>query len=628
MATAIRAGRYKTQVASCGRCQKKDHLRRTCRYTPSSTGDALATEDRSHAFIAASNLTPSNDNSTASPTAQLPDARENRPLYGGVEPHVFACKINEAINARLGIPMAKNRCPMPLLDAPLFGDDLPRRPPVQHIDGASIHSDNVLPPRRHADHLVSLYWQRLDSLDPLLEQDRFSTSYELLFTGGELDCDERIFVSTLNAIFALSTQLQEFSSPHQRNEASKTFFQRAWTLLRPDTIVWGPSSVELVQCLLLLARYLECTRNLQHTWMAIGSAVRIAQSLGLHIQDKCPSTDPVNQDIRLRRRVWNYCAWLDRKLSWTLGRPSLVPATVSTRGPYSTHNADHAVYATDTSYETKTMELSEIIIHITFLQASAQSSVAERLGLPPLLLTADLKTTMQVDECLTRFVKTLPSSLSVETTSDGTNGELSAQPILLHIRILHARIILFRPMFSRFCLPQSSITGPSTTAGHGLESRVVQDGATMCVENAQRMITLLSNSHRTDAASAILPWWYRVFYTYIASQILIAAMLRADIFKAMVLNHWSKAMSMLQAHEHLCPAVARFHASFQSMWQQVSDLRNPGGGDQGFAADAFSATNFQDLFQHLGFEQGDDLFFNFGVDNSSAMSHLDWEPPG
>ncbi|KAG9783932.1 hypothetical protein KCU88_g2932, partial [Aureobasidium melanogenum] len=442
------------------------------------------------------------------------------------------------------------------------------------MDGVSTHADNVLPPRRHADHLVSLYWERLDSLDPLLDQDRFSTAYELLFTGGELDCDERIFVSTLNAIFALSTQLQESSSPHQRNEASKTFFQRAWSLLGPDAIVWGHASLELVQCLLLLARFLECTRNLHQTWMTIGSAVRIAQSLGLHIQDRLPSPDPLNPDSRRRRRVWNYCAWLD-------------------------------------SYETKTMELSEIIIHITILQVSAQSSVAERLGLPPLLLTADLKTTMQVDECLS-----------------STANELSAQPLLLHIRISHARIILFRPMFSRFCLPQFSMNGSSTTAGQGLESRVVQDGATMCVENAQRMITLLSNGHEPDTASRILPWWYRVFYTYIASQILIAAMLRADIFKAMVLDHWSRAMSMLQAHEHLCPAVARFHASFQSMWQQVSDLRNPGGGDQGFAADAFSATNFQDLFQHLGFEQGDDLVFNFGVDNSSAMGYFDWESPG
>ncbi|KAL2417767.1 Sorbicillinoid biosynthetic cluster transcription factor 2 [Exophiala dermatitidis] len=597
---------------------------------PGNTGDALAAEDNSHTLTEAPTLTPNNGNSTASPDAQLPDGGETRPLYGGVEPRVFACKINEAINARLGIPMTKNRCPMPVLDAPLFGEDLdfPGRLSVQHMDGASTHADNVLPPRRHADHLVSLYWQRLDSLDPLLDQDRFSTSYELLFSGDELDCDERIFVSTLNVIFALSTQLQESSSPHQRNEASKTFFQRAWSLLGPDAIVWGPASVELVQCLLLLARYLECTRNLHQTWMTIGSALRIAQSLGLDIQDKLPSTDPLNPDSRLRRRVWNYCAWLDRKLSWTLGRPSLVPATISTRGTYSAHNSDHPISATDTSYETKTMELSEIIIQITFLQVSAQSSVAERLGLPPLLLTADLKTTMQVDECLSRFVKTLPPSLSLNSVADSTANELSAQPLLLHIRISHARIILFRPMFSRFCLPQFSMNGSSTTAGQGLEGRVVQDGATMCVENAQRMITLLSSSHGPDTASRIVPWWYRVFYTYIASQILIAAMLRADVFKAMVLDHWSRAMSMLQAHEHLCPAVARFHASFQSMWQQVSDLRNPGGGDQGFAADAFSATNFQDLFQHLGFEQGDDLFFNFGVDNSSAIGHFDWESTG
>lgn len=80
-------------------------------------------------------------------------------------------------------------------------------------------------------------------------------------------------------------------------------------------------------------------------------------------------------------------------------------------------------------------------------------------------------------------------------------------------------------------------------------------------------------------------------------------------------------MSTLCAHEHLCPAVARYHSSFQTMWQQVC-------GEQGFEADAFSATNFQDLFQHIGFEHGADMFPNFGVEDIPAMGNLDWNSVG
>ena len=221
-------------------------------------------------------------------------------------PGAFASKVKAAIDAKLGLPATKRRCPIPLVDAPLFG----MLPPRQVADGGLNHADNVLPARKHADLLVSLYWQYLEPLEPTLDQERFSRSYQSLFAGSDLACDERIFVSTLNVIFALSTQLQESTPSEQRDEASKTFFQRAWSLLRPEAIIWEPGSLELVQCLLLMSRYLLCTRNLHQAWMASGSAVRISQSLGLHVPRK-PSFS-VDRDARLRQEVWHHCVFMDR----------------------------------------------------------------------------------------------------------------------------------------------------------------------------------------------------------------------------------------------------------------------------------------------------------------------------
>ncbi|KAF2229189.1 hypothetical protein EV356DRAFT_496419 [Viridothelium virens] len=191
-----------------------------------------------------------------------------------------------------------------MVDAPLFGT-LSRR---QNADG---RVDNVLPPRNHADHLVNRYWRYIDPLEHILDQERFSCSYQTLFAGGELDCNEDIFISILNAIFALSTQLEESVLSEQRDQASNTFFQRAWTLLRPETILWEPGSLEIVQCLLLMSHYLQCTKNLHQTWMAVGSAVRIAQSLDLHMPDKFSSSS-LNIDSSLRRHVWQRCVFRDR----------------------------------------------------------------------------------------------------------------------------------------------------------------------------------------------------------------------------------------------------------------------------------------------------------------------------
>lgn len=221
-------------------------------------------------------------------------------------PGEFSFEIKAAVHERLGRPSAKKRCPILLADAPLFGLlSLSRT-----TDLAVSPADNVLPPRKHADRLLSLYWQCLDPLEPLLDQRSFSAAYQALFDGSEMEYDEQIFICTLNLVFALSTQLQESISSEQRNSASQIFFLLAWHLLDPEVVLWQAGSLEIVQCLLLLTRYLQCTPNLQQTWMALGSAVRIALSIGLDRSERNLSgSDRGNQ---VARDVWQQCVFMDR----------------------------------------------------------------------------------------------------------------------------------------------------------------------------------------------------------------------------------------------------------------------------------------------------------------------------
>ena len=194
-----------------------------------------------------------------------------------------------------------------MTDAPMFV----LHPLRQTSDNNVYHINNVLPPRKHADQLMDIYWRYIQPLEPFLEQERFTRSYEALFAGCPIDCDERIFISTLNVIFALSTQIQECMEPQEREEASDTYFHRAWILLSPEAILWESGSLELIQCLLLMGRYLQCTNNTHQTWMAIGSAVRIAQSLGLHNIDNS-SARSHSKDRQLNLQTWQCCIFMDR----------------------------------------------------------------------------------------------------------------------------------------------------------------------------------------------------------------------------------------------------------------------------------------------------------------------------
>lgn len=247
---SLRHRRYKT-VLACATCRRRkvkcDGLRPAC-------GRCLRTRDLQErcTYISASarRRSPANDPlSSAAASPQLPASvtSAQMPLgqsevvdtFGTDAPGIpgeFSFEIKAAVHERLGRPSSKKRCPILLADAPLFGLlSLSRT-----TDLAVSPADNVLPPRKHADRLLSLYWQCLDPLEPLLDQRSFSAAYQALFDGSEMEYDEQIFICTLNLVFALSTQLQESISSEQRNSASQIFFLRAWHLLDPEVVLCVP----------------------------------------------------------------------------------------------------------------------------------------------------------------------------------------------------------------------------------------------------------------------------------------------------------------------------------------------------------------------------------------------------
>ena len=241
---------------------------------------------------------------------QQPVPRQAQETHCSGAHGVFAGEVNSALDARLGIRSELGPFMMPMANAPLFG---PIRRRVR-ANPNSQQADYVLPQRKHADYLMNIYWRYIQPAEPLLDREHVSRSYEALFAGTALDTDERVFLATINIIFALATQTQEEVPSEQRDEASNTFFNRAWDLLPPETIIWETGSVEVVQCLLLMARYLQCTSNPNQCWMTISTAVCIAQNLGLHNIDRtCSGGLPLPPRVKHRRkRVWQCCVFIHR----------------------------------------------------------------------------------------------------------------------------------------------------------------------------------------------------------------------------------------------------------------------------------------------------------------------------
>ncbi|GKT88852.1 fungal specific transcription factor [Colletotrichum tofieldiae] len=176
----------------------------------------------------------------------------------------FTNQIKAAIDARLG-----SRAETRGVRSSLFRPTLP----LNGGDSGS-QADYVLPPRKQADHLMDLYWYYVDPLYPFLDQQRFEHSYRALFAGTSIDADERIF------------DLLQLS-------------------------LWDTGSIELIQCLLIMSQYLQSTNNPHQTWMIVGSAVRIAQGLGLHLPETSLELSS-DSERDLVKRIWHGCLLMDR----------------------------------------------------------------------------------------------------------------------------------------------------------------------------------------------------------------------------------------------------------------------------------------------------------------------------
>ena len=195
-------------------------------------------------------------------------------------------------------------------------------------DELPMYSNNVtfLPRRRNADDLLLSYWEHLHPVFPVLHRPKFEQRYALLWIpengtpnagGSSSENEDAIFLATLNLVFAIGCKLSGSIAPAQRKSAAEDFYQRARRLHHPHDLL-DLASVPVVQMLLLASIYLQSTKHATRCWNILGLAIRVAQTLGLHLNLSGPkSMSQVEREMRLR--IWHTCATLDRCVALTLG---------------------------------------------------------------------------------------------------------------------------------------------------------------------------------------------------------------------------------------------------------------------------------------------------------------------
>lgn len=228
------------------------------------------------------------------------EGRATQGFFGSSSAAGFMRQIQTAVDQRVSSPDRRSPGPTIALRSDLSSGRgaVPRGPP-----------DYALPPRRTADSLMDVYWNYVFPLYPFVDSAQMKVHYAQIWEGGTSLHDESMRMCTFNVIFALASQLADFIPPEEREGAADAFFARAKDLLHFN--LWDTGSAGLIQCLLLMAQYLQSTDSAHQCWIVTGLAIRNAQSLGLHLAGTIVRLRGLHEQ-QLARKLWHGCVLMDR----------------------------------------------------------------------------------------------------------------------------------------------------------------------------------------------------------------------------------------------------------------------------------------------------------------------------
>ncbi|KAJ5146670.1 hypothetical protein N7526_000022 [Penicillium atrosanguineum] len=465
-----------------------------------------------------------------------------------------------------------------------------------------------LSPRRIADNLMNVYWDYVFPLYPFVDSAHMKEEYGKIWHGDTLQRDEHMAMCTFNVVFALACQLADFIQPEERESWADAYFSRAKDLFQFS--LWDTGSAGLIQCLLLMAQYLQSTNSAHQCWIVTGLAIRNAQSLGLHLPQTIAHLHSF-QDKQLARKLWHGCVLMDRVISMTFGRPAMVSRVSSGAVPLPVKVDDEFIIPNSIAepsqpverpsmmtFYIKTLELYETMndVLLSLYKPAAEDSPNDIHGFYFNTTVSEIERTIfDLDCSLDRWARNLPAHLCAGSSSRSDSPIFFRQSVVLQARFLHVRILLFRPTLSKFCALRDNAGIHSLTTRHdSFPHRVALQCSIIC-----ESIKLIHDNVPIDGTGGPLPaWWYNILYIYTAATVLIAGRLCSaivsEVTEASITHSWECALEILRKYQKYSTSARRCVAALEILYEKVvSDGQPLADHDsaQGFTAHVPSTLN-------------------------------------
>lgn len=491
---------------------------------------------------------------------------------------------------------------------------------------AALNQPLLIPSRDEAAHFLEIYLSTIHLAYPFLCKQTALEQFEHLWTDSHKRPEYRPWLALFNFIFAIGSYYTSFphgkdadAQHHFRYFEQGLFFSHEIGAHCSLTNVW----VMLVECFFLLA-----VCHTDRCWNTLGFAIRMAQSIGLHVESPPRSSSKAVAENQHGRRTWYSLYVLDRLLALQLGRPMAI------------HEEDFKVELPDRSdpwpfgpqsggcvlersqfpnasmmdYFRKVIRFSDIV-GLVIRQLYRPSQVD--LSPDQMLHSVSL-----LDQHLAEWKAGLPRHLRFDLGHTFERSiSFKRQRNMLAVKFHHLRALIYRPFL---CLPLLQMNNKPFMDLLVQDKEKISHAEWICISEAQQTAHLLHNVMDERSLVHDFPWWQMISCLICASSILFVAetfyrnnnllegrtsaySLREDaeiclkVFEALSANSVAarKAADMLGevSSLHLSTAAPSGHASGHNQLPSMPTFAIPGSpflGDS-TALDASSLTPLPDL---------------------------------
>ncbi|KUJ09896.1 uncharacterized protein LY89DRAFT_596886, partial [Mollisia scopiformis] len=297
--------------------------------------------------------------------------------------------------------------------------------PVSQTSNITTPSQQKLPSKEKALHLITIYFQGVNAVHPIFDQNTFMSKFDSAYG---LDCSngDPGWWAALNVVLALAYQYWDVPVPDSKEDLEAWgYFQNA--LAATNQLMTKHYTLASVQALLGMAMMMMAIPHQRPSTLLTSSAIKIAHNLGLHRQYQSPVLSAIESAERIR--VFWVAYSLDKDISLQTRQPptqgdedmDIELPSENDYGPVQPGGIHHSLFY----FRTRLAIIQGQIYRRLLSVKAGKQSASERA-----MAAEELETTLQM------WRTSVPVELFRDYTGlalDGSPSEASRHPLYLQL---------------------------------------------------------------------------------------------------------------------------------------------------------------------------------------------------